>query len=115
VPMKKNGLPSMTKEVPERETKPAARFVSWGLVGEDWGWRMYADVVITPKRRERMDEGRIVEIGIKTASEAEMQLGKNIRNPFFRGRIYILYQFSFPLRNGRNRRSREESHKFKCY
>ena len=93
--MKKNGSPSITNEVPERETKPVARFVSWVSVGEDCGWRIDADVVIAPKRRVRMDEGCIFAIGIKTAPEAEMQLDKSIPIPFFRGRIHILYQFSF--------------------
>jgi hypothetical protein len=65
VPTKKNGLPSMTKEVPERETKPVARFGSSVSAGEDSGWRTYADAVIAPRRMERIDDGRMVNIGIK--------------------------------------------------
>jgi hypothetical protein len=37
-----------------------------------------------------MNERCIVEIEITTASEAEMELGKNMEISLFRGKLYVL-------------------------
>jgi hypothetical protein len=37
-----------------------------------------------------MNERCIVEIEVTTASEAEMELGKIMEIPLFRGRLYVL-------------------------